>query len=460
MNQKAKLKRIYLPLLLLTVLVSVTFRIAAVLADFDVSTGYFGSKALINTASVAVVIGCILLFTYAFVGAKGEKLIATFTTPETYVPSGAIVTALIFFAVSTYARIKNFEFSFRGQLSAKAIIAHVAKNLPEFISAALIPLALSAAVYFILNAANEKRASVARAGFGIAAVIFFALYTCFLYFDKTLTINAPNKIVDQMAFLFAALFLLYEIRISLGRECWHLYMAFGFIAAALSAYSSIPSIVLYLTGGGSVSHSIEENAVSLCIFIFAFSRVLLAAKLEPDRESEFVLAMRDGARARDKYIKDKEEIERRAYLELYNRLKEIEELPDDVNESEMFVTEEAADVAEGEEDTRTESEAVSEAESEDEEESESEDTANPASEEAEPEATEAEQKSREEAATEIGTEAESISEEETSSSLPADASDGSSTDEFAEIPEGGVPELEEITINEENDPSDDGSFGG
>ncbi|MBQ3015836.1 MAG: hypothetical protein IJD79_03545 [Clostridia bacterium] len=450
MNQKAKLKRIYLPLLLLTVLVSVTFRIAAVLADFDVSTGYFGSKALINTASVAVVIGCILLFTYAFVGAKGEKLIATFTTPETYVPSGAIVTALIFFAVSTYARIKNFDFSFRGQLSAKAIIAHVAKNLPEFISAALIPLALAAAVYFILNAANEKRASVARAGFGIAAVIFFALYTCFLYFDKTLTINAPNKIVDQMAFLFAALFLLYEIRISLGRECWHLYMAFGFIAAALSAYSSIPSIVLYLTGGGAVSHSIEENAVSLCIFIFAFSRVLLAAKLEPDRESEFVLAMRDGARARDKYIKDKEEIERRAYLELYNRLKEIEELPDDVNESEMFVTEE---------DTGTESEVVPEAESEGEEESESEDTANPASEEAEPEATEAEQKS-EEAATEIGTEAESISEEETVSSLPADASDGSSTDEFAEIPEGGIPELEEITINEENDPSDDGSFGG
>lgn len=336
MNQKSKLNRIYLPLLFAVIIISVAFRCAAVLTDFDSRTGYFEGKTLINIASITAICGSVLLFTYAFVSAKKEKLIATFTTPSTYVPSGAIVTALIFFAVKTYERIKDYDFSSGASPNFGSPISRLAGNLPAFVEAALVPLALLSAVYFILNATVENRASVTRAAFGLSMVVFSALYATFLYFDKTLSINAPNKIVDQMAFVFTALFFLYEIRISLGRECWHLYISFGFIAAVLSAYSSIPSIILYLCDKETVSHSIQENVLLLCIFIFVLSRVLLAGRLNPDKESEFVIAMRENARARHEYITAKEEVEREAYLELYNRFKEIEELSLDVNENELF----------------------------------------------------------------------------------------------------------------------------
>ena len=336
MNQKNKLNRIYIPLMCAVIALSVALRTAAVLFDLDVRTGYFDAKGLINAASIIIVSGTVLLFTYAFVGAKKEKLIATFTTPSTYVPSGAIITALIFFAVKSFERIKNFNLTPSGAYDARDMIAYVTSNLASFVTAALVPLSLLAAVYFILNATVDKRASEARAAFGICTVILFALYASFLYFDTTLAINAPNKIVDQMAFIFASLFFLYEIRISLGRECWHLYMTFGFVAASLSAYSSIPSIILYLSSGSTVSHSIQENVLSLCVFIFVFARVILAGKLNVDCESEFVAVMRDAAREREKYITEKEEIERAAYLELYNRLKEIEEVSEDINENELF----------------------------------------------------------------------------------------------------------------------------
>ena len=335
MNQKNKLNRIYLPILLAVIIISVAFRTAAILVDFDPRTGYFEGKALVNIASAIVVCGSIALFTYAFVGAKQEKLIATFTTPSTYVPSGALVTALIFFAVKSYERIKDFDIIIEGA-SPKENLLYFTSNIPLYIAAALAPLAIIASVYFILNATVEERASVARATFGIGTVVFFAIYATFLYFDTTLAINAPNKIVDQMAFVFAALFFLYEIRISLGRECWHLYITFGFIAAALSAYSSIPSILLYFREDAVASHSIQENVLLLCVFIFVLSRVILAGKLNPDEESEFAIAMRERARERNKYITEKEEIEREAYLELYNRFKEIEELDESVNENELF----------------------------------------------------------------------------------------------------------------------------
>ena len=346
MNQKSILNKVYLPILCLITALSSGFRIAAMLYDYNPRIGYFDEKWLINTASIIVVCGSILLFTYAFVGNKKEKLIATFTTPETYIPSVIIITALIFFATKTYGRIEYFDFSIPAGALPADILAQITSNLSIYVSATIVPLALFSAVYFILNTTVAERYSVARAAFGICAVLFLALYASFLYFDTTLAINAPNKIVDQMAFIFSALFFLYEIRISLARECWHLYITFGFIAAALCAYSSIPSIILFFARGVVISNSIEENVLTLCMFIFIGSRLVLASKLGVDKKSEFVTAIRERAAERDRYITEKEDIERRAYIELYNRMSEIEELPEDVNENEFFGITDAQTVCE------------------------------------------------------------------------------------------------------------------
>ena len=348
MNKKSILNRIYLPIMCLAVALSVSLRLAAMLTDYDLKVGYFNEKALITAASVAVVCGSVLLFTYAFVGNRSEKLIATFTTPSTYVPSAIIITALIFFATKAYARIKDFELAFPAGIDREDAARYVSQNLSFYVTALLVPLALLAAVYFILNATVAERYSVARAAFGVCTVLFLAIYASFLYFDTTMAINAPNKIVDQMAFIFASLFFLYEIRISLARECWHLYIAFGFIAATLGAYSSIPSIVMFFVKDTVISHSLEETLLMLCITLFIASRLVLACKLNPDRESEFVAAMRERADERNRYIVEKEEVERRAYIELYSRLSEIEEEhPEVTNENELFgiLPEQVADEA-------------------------------------------------------------------------------------------------------------------
>lgn len=345
MNRKSILKRIYLPLLFLATVLAVGFRTSAMFFDFNSRIGYFDGKGLINTASIMAISGAVLLFTYAFSGSKSERLIATFTTPATYVPSIIIVTSLIFFVTKTYGRIKDFDFSAAAGGNANDVLAYLTSNVAVYVSAALVPLGLLAAACFILNATVAERHSVSRAAFGICTVLFFALYASFLYFDTTLAINSPNKIVDQMAFVFAALFFLYEIRISLARECWHLYIAFGFIAALLCAYSSIPSLVIFFAKDVCVSHSVEENLLTLCLAFFITSRLVLASKLNPDKESEFVTVIREQAGERNRYILEKEEIERRAYIELYNRLSEIEELPEDVNENELFGIESASEEA-------------------------------------------------------------------------------------------------------------------
>ena len=337
MKLKTTLKRVYIPVLLATILLSVTFRMAAFFVNFNFNTGFFDGKVLINIASVIVISGSVFMFTYAFSGSKNQKLIADFSTPATYVPTGALSVAMIFFAVLSAIKIRQINFSIirfilniqeiatTPSYAPDALSKYISQNTSNIVLAIIVPMAFLSVGYFILTACVLNRSSVLRGFLGTANVLFLASYTSYLYFDtaSSLARNAPNKIVDQMAFLFAALFFLYEIRISLGREKWNLYMAFGFIAATLTAYSSIPSLAFYLINGESVSNSPEENILSFALFIFILSRISLAASLKEDKESESVTLIKEFARERTSYIKEKEEAAKKAYLELYEELNDI-----------------------------------------------------------------------------------------------------------------------------------------
>ena len=352
MKLKTTLKRIYLPVLLGTILLSVSFRIAAFFVNYNIDTGFFDGKALINIASVIVIAGSVFMFTYAFSGSKKQKLIADFSTPATYVPTGALSVAMIFFAVLTRVKLQQANFSIFKFLSNIREIAtnpvytsdvlskYISQNMSNIVLAIIVPMACLSVGYFILTACVLKRGSVLRGFFGTANVLFLAFYTSYLYFDtaSSLARNAPNKIVDQMAFLFAALFFLYEIRISLGREKWNLYMAFGFIAASLTAYSSIPSLAFYLINGETVSNSPEENVLTFALFIFILSRISLAISLKEDKESESVTLMKTFARERTDYIKEKEEAAKKAYAELYEELNEASNVSDDENGEAVQIT--------------------------------------------------------------------------------------------------------------------------
>lgn len=335
MKLRTTLKRVYFPALIGIILLSVTFRIAALFSNFNFETNFFDSKLLINIASVIVTAGSVFLFTYAFCGSKKYKLIADFSTPETYVPTGVLSVAMMFFAVLTSIQIKTSDFSIRSYLAAPhlyigqeiyTLTDYISENMSDFVLLIIAPLALLSIGYFILNACVLERGSSARAFFGTANVMFLAFYSSYLYFDgTTLAMNAPNKIVDQMAFIFAALFFLYEIRISLGREKWNLYMAFGFIAASLTAYSSIPSLIVYFVNGKTISNNIQENVLSFALFVFIISRISLAAFLKEDKESESIAAIREYSLQREEYIKAKEDAAKKAYMELYAELSSTED---------------------------------------------------------------------------------------------------------------------------------------
>lgn len=291
MKKRAKLFGIYLPIFIVLIIAAVTLRTVALFLNFNPQTSYFSGKALITTADIIVIVGTVFMFSYVFFHSGSMKLIPSFTTSATYVPVGILSISSVFIIehlISMSTELKEY-ISYLKMLSTPSAKATLSSQYILFflIIAAIIFAALSIA-HFVLTAIDERQTNTKRAGFGICTVVFLAVYSTYLYFDTTLPLNAPNKIVDQMAYLFSALFFLYETRLSLGREKWKSYIAFGFIASLITAYSSIPSALYYFATDRITSNSVYEIALTFALFIFITARLFLTGELIEDKPSHNV----------------------------------------------------------------------------------------------------------------------------------------------------------------------------
>ena len=329
MNLKGKSARIYTCVFFVLTAAAVLLRTLALFNDLDANGIYFGPKALINSSYAVLGASIIFYITYAFVHKKGLKLKAKFASPATFVPVTLVSTVLLFFAAYAGISLGNSGLTIK--------IALATKDIPYFLMLALAVLAVASIFYFLLNALIENRASQARAAFGLCAVLFFALLSAYLYFEISLPINAPSKITTQLADLFVSLFLLYEIRISLGRDSWNLYITFGFIAGATSAYAAIPNLIFTaIRGNEALSTTTVAEVLTAVAALFVISRIVLATTLEEDKKCEFIDIIRSYHEERKDYVDKKNEIEKLAYIEVYNRMSENEEIGGDPNEADMF----------------------------------------------------------------------------------------------------------------------------
>ena len=118
--------------------------------------------------------------------------------------------------------------------------------------------------------------------------------------------NSPNRITDQVAFLLAALFFLYEARISLGREKWRAYCVFGMMAASACLYSAVPTVIMYFTYGTVVSASLEESILTLALGIFIAMRLVITVGLPDAAENKRIAAVSNAAEDRAKKASDVE----------------------------------------------------------------------------------------------------------------------------------------------------------
>ena len=304
MNTNSKRLGIYLGVMLLATAIATTMRSIAYVMHLDYASGFFSDKSLVTIADAIIVLTVIGMFSYLL--ASRINLRASFSTSATYVPTGILGAASAFLGMQIFSYVlssSNYRISIKELLSLTGV--------PTLVALLAGVLAFVSIAYHFFNAFVTESKDVTRAYFSIAAIAFLALYAVMIYTDSSISLNATGRALRQTAFLFAAIFFLYESRISLGREKWRIYTAFGLAAAALTAYASIPAIVVYFADKVIISSSgykslasIEEYLFLLATFIFILARLCLTITLKEEKENELVKALADMALAREGQVKE------------------------------------------------------------------------------------------------------------------------------------------------------------
>ena len=266
----------YLYLYALITVAAVTLRTVASFTSLN-EYGYY-SSVLFPISGYLTLGGVLLLLCYALLHRRDEKKRADFSGPLTYIPGAPLALCLVLLGASLFVRKAAAPL---GSLALKALAL----------------LAVFGAFYFLFTVLYETKLSDLRAAFGMALTLFLILYAGYLYFDKSLPINAQTKICDQVAYVFASLFFLAETRISLGRESFPLYTALGFSASLLCSYSAIPSLLVYAAEGRVISNSANESFVTLFLFAYILCRTVLSLLWQSESATPLMQALFEDARA-------------------------------------------------------------------------------------------------------------------------------------------------------------------
>ncbi len=295
MNKNTKRLRVYSLLMLIIAAAAVALRSTALILHFDHASGLHSDTTLINISNIIIWAGAIFMLTYMFIADKLE-VEGSFSTPATYVPSGLVGAAVLFLGARTLSHLLNTG---RYPFLSKEVLT----DSSTYLTLAAVLLAFLSVVHFFLNSYEQRARADIRALFSIATVLFLIIYSILVYTDDALTVNDPRKIYDLMAFIFSSVFFLYETRISLGREMWRAYSAFGLIAALFCAYSAIPTFITYYINGPEIFFGASESAVAsieectfkLALFIYITARLLLLSSIKEKRPSKLIEVMGEHA---------------------------------------------------------------------------------------------------------------------------------------------------------------------
>lgn len=264
----------YLYIFFAGLIATTVMRTVACFRDLDLISGYFNDKGLITAADITTVVFMLILFLHNFTHAHAETTPKEdFGSPTTYIPLGGLAVSVLFLVTELAVELFNMGDIFSSVPGAVRLITAV--------------LGLLSMATFVMNIIIERKLSQLRGAFSILTVLFFAMYSIGIYLETDTPANSPAKILTEFAFLFTAIFFLYETRISLGRSKWHSYTAFGLMATLLLAYTSVPAIIFYLFGEGAVlAGSITELAAMLMLTVFIGARTVLLAFAGEDETCE------------------------------------------------------------------------------------------------------------------------------------------------------------------------------
>lgn len=273
----ASTKKAYLISILLTAvftLLTAGFYTYALLYDFSPLLGHFGAGVFSGVfLPLLYILAAVVFFAFGFLFRASLTEYKLRVTLPSMFASGFAALALSLF-------LGSFALSFFAEKHAP---------LSTVFGILVLVLGIAAAVYFVLSALPAAPASRVSL-FGILAVLFCLVYVFYVYFDPTLALNSPIKILDQITFILLMLFFLTEGRMRFGAIRAGTYLPVAMTAALFTGAGSLGALVYAAVEGRPLYDSMMHDFFLFGAFLYVLARLvsLPLSPVAPERPVEAV----------------------------------------------------------------------------------------------------------------------------------------------------------------------------
>ncbi|MDD6266075.1 MAG: hypothetical protein PUB34_07240 [Clostridia bacterium] len=211
--------------------------IYSVLTSYDKELHYFALndiKPVIYVCVVIVITVCALLSGFLLPKETGfnDKTLKNRRTTLSAVTDALCAIGIALVVIS---RIKPFI-----NLFGNVIVDFTGKRI-RILYGILIFTGILAFAFFVYDCFGKNKA--VRGAFGIGLLLFFVCYLLCIYYDTTIPINSPMRIMNQVSCISVIIWFMLEIRAILRFTKPILYVAMGVIAYTFSVSLSVSTLL-------------------------------------------------------------------------------------------------------------------------------------------------------------------------------------------------------------------------
>ena len=230
-------------------------RTLLLLKDYDAALGTYGGTTLLDDLThLLLLVGGILIAAFFLLQRKKfsfpfEKDILVYIFPA----SLSAITLLSLGIVNLVFTMQN-ESGFGVRL----------------LSIFLLLFAAAGCVYFVLCAQGAGSDGV-RALLLMSVVIALILSVISVYFDKSVLLDSPSRILSQLSLILFFFFFLSETRFYIERQMPVIYISLGLLSILFTSASAIPNLIFVAVRHGSV---LSTPVVDFTLFAFGVYAVI------------------------------------------------------------------------------------------------------------------------------------------------------------------------------------------
>ncbi len=252
---------IFFALAISLALVAAAFLSLAVITEYESILGHFMHGAMF---APAVYVTCGMAFVCGIVSW------ALLRRTEIDCEARAGIFPCFTHALAAFMAVAAIAFEYLAVPAAQ----EAADGSANLISIAYYVFAVGTCAAFLMYGFSGAYKSTAAKLLSFCPVIYCAVKTLMLYFDKTVAVNSPLKIMCQLAYVSLMLMLVYDSGLAIGKE-----KTFGksymctLWAVVISGAVSLSSVVAHIMNVKSFELSLAETCLLTAFFLTALAKL-------------------------------------------------------------------------------------------------------------------------------------------------------------------------------------------